>query len=81
VETGDIYIVDGFQFFTVGKKGGFEYRVKCEAILRHLIRYKRQPTFEEIYQIAKIESQYIEYEEVNNIPDPDLCNPSGIAKL
>jgi hypothetical protein len=51
------------------------------AIINKEKKLRRDLTCQEIYQLAKIESQYIEYEEINNIPDSNPCNPSGIAKL
>lgn len=52
----------------VGRRGGFEYRINRRAMDRAIInaekRLRRDLMHEEIYQLAKIESQYIEFEPV-----------------
>jgi hypothetical protein len=67
------------------QRGDFIYRIPRgqmdRAVINKEMQLRRDLTYEEIYQLAKIESQYIDYEEINNLPDTNLCNPSGTAKL
>jgi hypothetical protein len=67
-----LYWDEGTKICVVGKRGGFEYRIPRRdmdgAIINKEKKLGRDLTHEEIYQLAKIESQYIEYEEVNNLP-------------
>lgn len=67
-DSREIYLYLEEPFAVAGKRGGFEYKINRRdmdrAIMREERRLKRDLTHEEIYQLAKIESQYIEFEPV-----------------